>query len=272
MTQKNIRRLDGIRALVTGASSGLGFEIARELAGAGTAVAINYLSHPEVAQKLADDIKAAGGKAIAVQGDVSLENDVARMFAETVAAFGGFDLLIANAGWQQDAGIASMTLQQWQGVINVNLTGQFLCCREAVRIFRSPTNTPPAGMRARGNIICMSSVHQIIPWAGHVNYAASKGGVQMMMETLAQEVAKDKIRVNSVAPGAIRTPINKPAWDTPEALQKLLKLVPYGRIGEPEDIARAVIWLASDEADYITGTTLFVDGGMELYPGFEDNG
>jgi glucose 1-dehydrogenase len=115
-------------------------------------------------------------------------------------------------------------------------------------------------------------VHEVIPWAGHVNYAASKGGVMLMMKSIAQEYAAEHIRVNSVAPGAIRTPINREAWETPEAYQALMKLVPYKRIGEAEDLARAAVWLVSDEADYVTGTTLYVDGGMTLYPGFEAGG
>jgi len=121
-------------------------------------------------------------------------------------------------------------------------------------------------------VIAMSSVHEVIPWAGHVNYASAKGGSRMLTRSLAQEVAGEGIRINSIAPGAIRTPINKEAWDSEAALEKLLRLIPYGRIGEPEDVARAAVWLASDEADYITGTTLFVDGGMSLYPAFRDNG
>jgi glucose 1-dehydrogenase len=164
-----------------------------------------------------------------------------------------------------------MSLADWQFVIDVNLTGQFLCSREAVREFKR------RGVRkdvscAAGKIICMSSVHDRIPWAGHVNYAASKGGVMLMMKSIAQEVAPFRIRCNSICPGAIRTPINTSAWETPEAYRELLKLIPYKRIGEPEDIARTAVWLASDEADYITGTNIYVDGGMTLYPGFEAGG
>jgi glucose 1-dehydrogenase len=125
---------------------------------------------------------------------------------------------------------------------------------------------------AAGKIICISSVHQVIPWSGHVNYAASKGGVNMMMRTLGQELAPHKIRVNSIAPGAIKTPINKSAWETPQAQAKLLQLIPAQRIGEVEDIAKAAVWLASDDSDYVNGATLYVDGGMTLYPGFIDNG
>jgi glucose 1-dehydrogenase len=178
---------------------------------------------------------------------------------------------VSNSGIQKDAAIADMSLDDWNAVIDLNLTGQFLCAREAVRRFRGqPMNGRPA--RSAGVIITMSSVHESIPWAGHINYASAKGGVHMFTRTLAQEVAADGIRVNAIAPGAIRTPINKDAWESDEELSKLLRLIPYGRIGEPEDVAKAAVWLASDEADYITGTTLYVDGGMSLYPEFRNNG
>ena len=264
-------RLEGAVALVTGASSGIGYEVARHLAHEGAAVAINYHAHGGPAEQLAADLRKQGARAITIGADVSNEADVARAFDETIAAFGRVDVLVANSGMQKDAPVADMTLDDWRAVLDVDLTGQFLCCREAVRRFRRQGK---AGRPARsaGSIISMGSVHDRIPWAGHINYAASKGGVRMMVETLAQEVASDGIRVNAVAPGAIKTPINKAAWDSPEALQKLLQLIPYGRIGEPQDVARAVAWLASDEADYVTGVTLYVDGGMVLYPNFRDNG
>jgi glucose 1-dehydrogenase len=265
------RILAGQKALVTGGSSGIGRAVALALGGAGADVAVNYRSGEEEAQEVVAAIKEKGSNAIALQADVSKEDQVQAMFARMFEAFGTVDILVANAGLQQDAPFDQMTLQQWNTVINVNLTGQFLCCREAVKEFKR------RGVRreiscAAGKIICMSSVHDTIPWAGHVNYAASKGGVMLMMKSIAQEVAPHRIRVNSISPGAIRTPINRPAWDTPEAYAELLKLIPYKRIGEPEDIARAAVWLVSDEADYITGTSLYVDGGMTLYPGFEAGG
>jgi len=195
---------------------------------------------------------------------------IARLGAALHERHGKLDILVANAGLQRDAAVTEMTLEQWQAVIDVNLTGQFLCAREGIKQFLAQRASPHS--KARGKIICMSSVHERIPWAGHVNYAASKGGIMMMMQSLAQEVASLKIRVNSIAPGAIRTPINTAAWSTPQAYSALMTLVPYGRIGEPEDIARAAVWLASDEADYVTGTTLFVDGGMTLYPEFASGG
>jgi glucose 1-dehydrogenase len=264
-------RLAGHTALITGASSGIGLCIAEQFATAGAAVAINYRSHREPAEALAAAIVSRGGKAIAVEADVSKERDVINLFDRVISAFGRIDLLVANSGFQKDAAIAEMSLEDWHAVLDVDLTGQFLCCREAVRRFRgqSPAARPA---RSAGVIVCMSSVHERIPWAGHANYAASKGGVHMFMQTLAQEVAGDRIRVNAIAPGAIRTPINKEVWDDPAALERLLKLIPYGRIGEPEDVARAAVWMSSDEADYVTGTTIFIDGGMTLYPEFRDNG
>jgi len=202
---------------------------------------------------------------------VADQADIDRLVTRVAEEFGGADILINNAGIQQDATFDEMTLEQWNLVINVNLTGQFLCAREAVREFKRRGVVATVSCSA-GKIICISSVHEIIPWAGHVNYAASKGGVMLMMKSIAQELAPYRIRVNSVAPGAIRTPINTAAWETPQAYAALMDLVPYKRIGEPEDIGRAVVWLASDYSDYITGTSLFVDGGMTLYPGFATGG
>lgn len=258
-------------AIVTGASSGIGLGVADAMAEAGAAVTVNYRSDADEADALVRRIRDRGGRAIAVEADVSREDDVARLFDETADAFGRVDILVANSGVQKDAAIADMTLADWDTVIGVNLTGQFLCAREAIRRFRAqPAGGRPA--RSAGSIVTMSSVHEVIPWAGHANYAASKGGSRMLTRSLAQEVAADRIRVNAIAPGAIATPINKDAWDSEEALEKLLRLIPYGRIGETEDVARAAVWLASDQADYVTGTTLFVDGGMTLYPEFRDNG
>jgi glucose 1-dehydrogenase len=263
--------LKGQSALVTGGSSGIGAAIVRSLAMAGAKVAINYHSGHEAAEAMASEIKASGGEAFAIEADVSDESAVDAMIEATAERFGRLDILVANSGLQKDAPFRDLSLEDWRRVIDVNLTGQFLSCRAAVRRFAAQDERPDLS-KARGKIICMSSVHEVIPWAGHVNYAASKGGIMLMMKSLAQEVAPDRIRVNSIAPGAIRTPINRDAWETEEALRKLLTLIPYGRIGEPEDVARATVWLASDESDYVTGTTLFVDGGMTLYPGFADNG
>jgi glucose 1-dehydrogenase len=264
------RSLDGQKALVTGAASGIGRAVALALGASGAAVAVNYRSRPQDAAAVANNIRAAGGEAITVEADVSDEAAVERLFAATCDAFDRIDIVVANAGMQKDAAIADMTLQQWRAVLDTNLTGQFLCVRAAVRRFMAQGPTPAS--KARGKIICMSSVHELIPWAGHANYAASKGGVMLLMKSVAQEVAASGIRVNAIAPGAIQTGINRAAWSEPDVKQKLLALIPYGRIGAPGDVARAVVWLASDDADYITGTTLFVDGGMSLYPAFRDNG
>jgi glucose 1-dehydrogenase len=263
--------LHGQVALVTGASSGIGAGVAKELARAGAQVAVNHPGTPELADTVVGEITAEGGKAIALQADVSSEEQVKKMYADVFREYGTIDILVANAGLQRDSSLVDMTLAQWQFVLNVNLTGQFLCAREAAREFIR-RGVDPGRSKAAGKIICMSSVHEVIPWAGHCNYAASKGGVMLMMKSMAQELAPHRIRVNSIGPGAIKTPINRAAWETPQAEAELLKLIPYERVGEPDDIARAAVWLASDESDYVTGTTLFVDGGMTLYPGFATGG
>ncbi|MGA4634931.1 glucose 1-dehydrogenase [Pseudomonas solani] len=262
--------LQGQVALVTGGSSGLGAASARALADAGAAVVINYHSQAEPAQALAAEIIAAGGDAIAVDADISKEDEVERLFAQTLGRFGQLDILLANSGLQKDAAITEMTLDDWNRVIGVNLTGQFLCARSALRQFIAQGMRPELS-RALGKIIHMSSVHQTIPWAGHANYAASKGGVDLLMRTIAQEVGELKIRVNSIAPGAIRTAINEDETEG-DAERRLLELIPYGRVGVAEDVANAVVWLASDLADYVHGATLVIDGGMSLYPEFRGNG
>jgi len=266
-----LKPLKNQKALVTGASSGIGEACALALGAAGAAVAVNYLADAGEANRVVEAIRKAGAEAIAVKADVSREDEVQAMFAEMQKEFGTIDILVNNAGLQQDAAFHQMTLKQWNIVIGVNLTGQFLCARAAVQEFLR-RGVVASVSRAAGKIICMSSVHEVIPWGGHVNYAASKGGVMQLMKSMAQELAPKKIRVNSIAPGAIKTPINRSAWETPEAEKELLSLIPDGRVGTPDDIARAAVWLASDASDYVTGTTLFVDGGMTLYPGFATGG
>jgi glucose 1-dehydrogenase len=263
--------LQGQKALVTGASSGIGEGIARALGAAGAAVVVNYAGNADGARRVVADLAAGGAEARAIRADVAREADVEAMFAEMLAAWGRIDILVNNAGLQRDAPLTEMTLEQWTTVLGVNLTGMFLCTRAAARamIRQGPQ---PSLSRATGKILCISSVHEIIPWAGHVNYAASKGGVKLFMQSVAQELAPHRIRVNSIAPGAIQTPINRPAWETPDALRALLTLVPYGRIGVPEDVGRAAAWLASDAADYVHGQTIVVDGGMTLYPEFARGG
>lgn len=267
------KKLQNQIAIITGASSGIGEGCAKEFAKNGATVVVNYPVDMArvMADKVVADITANGDKAIAYKCDVSKEDEVIKMFKDVVAQFGTVDILINNAGLQRDSKFEEMTLEQWNFVIGVNLTGQFLCAREAIKEFLR-RGVDETRSKAAGKIICMSSVHEVIPWAGHANYAASKGGIMLMMKTIAQEFAPRKIRINSIAPGAIQTPINKDAWDTAAHLQNLLRLIPEKRIGNVEDIGKAAVFLASDDADYINGTTLFVDGGMTLYPGFEDNG
>lgn len=261
--------LTGQKALVTGANSGIGQACAIGLARAGADVVVNYVAGGT--DEVIKAIEAEGRKGIAIKADVSNEAEVDAMFKQAIGEFGTLDILVANAGLQRDSAFVNMTMAQWNTVLNVNLTGQWLCARAAVKEFLRRGIRKEVSVAA-GKIICMSSVHDVIPWAGHVNYAASKGGVKLMMKSIAQEVAAWRIRVNAISPGAIRTPINMDAWATPEAYAELMKLVPYKRIGEPADIGRAAVWLASDYSDYINGICLYVDGGMTLYPGFETGG
>ncbi len=267
----SIRPLHGQKAIVTGASSGIGRAIALALGAAGADVLVNYRDGEDAAVEVVRQIAQSGSRALARRADVSREGEVKDLFRRAIEHFGTVDILVNNAGLQRDAAFEEMTLEQWNAVIGVNLSGQFLCAREAVREFKR-RGVVESVSRAAGKIICISSVHEVIPWAGHVNYAASKGGVMLMMKSLAQEVAPHRIRVNSISPGAIRTPINTSAWSTPEAYAALMRLIPYKRIGEPEDVGRAAVFLASDDSDYITGTSMYVDGGMTLYPEFASGG
>ena len=271
--QKPNKRLAGQTALVTGANSGIGEAIAIALGRDGANVVVNYISHPEAAEEVAHKINQSdlSGSAIAIKCDVRKEDQVIAMFKQTVDHFGTVDICVPNAGLQKDSSLHEMKLEDWNLVIDVNLTGQFLCAREAIKEFLRRGMRPEVS-KSLGKIIHTSSVHQIIPWAGHANYAASKGAIVMLMESICQEYAPHKVRCNSIAPGAIKTPINENAWKTPSALKELDKLIPYKRIGVPEDIGSAAVWLASDESDYVNGTTLFVDGGMTCYPGFTENG
>lgn len=267
----NHRPLEAQRALITGASSGIGAAIALAFADAGAAVVINHHRDAVAATQLVEEIVAKEGRAIAVNADVTKPKDCKRLFGAAKQHFGGIDILVANAGIERDRAFTKLTLKDWQTVISVNLTSQFLCAQEAVRRFRRQ-GLEPKRSRALGKVLLVSSVHQAIPWAGHANYAASKGGVKLLMESMAQELAPEGIRVNAIAPGAIKTSINQKAWKTPAARKKLLKLIPYRRIGDVKDVAEAAVWLASDASDYVIGTTLFVDGGMMLYPAFSDGG
>ncbi len=260
-------KLEGQVALVTGATSGIGLEIALALANAGAAVVVNYHADREKGEAVVRQIEERGGNAVTVGADVSREEDVQEMFRTAVETFGTVDILVNNAGIQEDVPFVEMSLEQWQKVLAVNLTGSFLCSREAAREF-CRRGVVSERSRAAGKILFISSVHEVIPWAGRVNYAVSKGGLGQLMRSMARELAPEKIRVNSIAPGAIKTDINREAWEDPGAAAELCKKIPYGRIGETEDVARAAVWLLSDEADYVTGATLFIDGGMLLYPSF----
>jgi glucose 1-dehydrogenase len=265
------RKLSGQTAVVTGASSGIGKACALALGEAGANVVVNYHKDSAEADEVVKAIRDMGSLAIAVRADVSSEEDVIEMFKKTYAEFDTVDILINNAGLQQDAPFEEMTLKQWQTVIDVNLTGQFLCAREAIKEFLRRGVVPERSV-ACGKIICMSSVHELIPWAGHVNYASSKGAIKMFMQSLAQEYGSKKIRVNSICPGAIKTPINKEAWSTKESMDSLLTLIPYNRIGTPGDVGKLAVFLCSDDSDYITGASIFIDGGMSVFEGFADNG
>jgi glucose 1-dehydrogenase len=265
------RILAGQTAVVTGSNSGIGKATVRAMAAAGAGVVVNYVSDEDSAHKVVQDIEEAGGEAIAVKADVSRKDDVRALFGAAIEKYGTVDILVNNAGVQKDSEFLDMTPEQWRTVLDINLTGAFLCAKEAAREFVR-RGVISGRSKAAGKIIFISSVHELIPWAGHVNYAASKGGIMMLMKSIAQELAPKKVRVNSIGPGAIKTDINRNAWESPEAEAELLKLIPYKRIGETEDIARVAVWLASDEADYINGTTIYVDGGMLLYPGFSTGG
>lgn len=267
MQENNQQKLPNQTAIVTGASSGIGQGIAIELGLSGCNVMINYHSDEEGARQTQHEIEKADGKCMILQGDIGKPEDVALLFEETKKAYGNLHLLVSNAGIQKDKAFTEMSFEDWDQVMQTNLYGAFLTSQTAAKAFLAQGIDEKVS-KAAGKIIFISSVHDIIPWAGRVNYATTKGGLKMMMESIAQELAPHRIRVNNVSPGAIKTPINEHEWKDKEGLKKMMAQIPYGRIGDPEDIAKTVRWLASDEADYITGTTIYVDGGMTLYPSF----
>jgi len=262
--------LEGQVAVVTGASSGIGKAVALELGRAGASVVVNYHSNKASGEQVSHTINSEGGSSIAVGADVRKEDAVRSMFATAVDAYGTVDILVNNSGIQIDEPFHTMSVDQWDAVIDTHLKGHFLCTREAIREFLRRGMRPVS--KALGKVICMSSVHDVIPWSMRVSYASAKGGIIMFMKSVAQEYAEKRIRVNAISPGAIRTPLNRAAWDTPEAEQDLLKLIPVKRIGEAHEIGEVAVWLSSDHSDYVTGTTIYVDGGMTLYPGFESGG
>ena len=256
--------LSGRRALVTGGSTGIGAAIVAALSDASADVAINYLAHPEIADGVAASLDRPGQKTLTVQADVSDATAVAAMFAQIDSAWGGLDILVncagidghAAPGWEVD-------LAQWRSVIDVNLSGAFYCAREALK------RMVPA---KRGVVVNISSVHENIPWAGYSAYTASKAGLSMLTKTLAQEAAPFGVRVLAVGPGAIKTAINRSVWSDPAGLADLNTKIPMGRMGEADEVAQVVAFLASDAAGYVTGTTVFVDGGMLDYPSFAHGG
>jgi len=269
-----MKKLKDKVALVTGASSGIGKAIAKELAADGAKIMVNYLSKEEEADEVLKSIRSMGAEAEKFRADISVEEQVVAMFKKVVERFGRLDILINNAGRQKDSAFTEMTLDDWHAVIDVDLTGHFLCAREASKIFIEQGKEKGKGKEdaLHSSIVFITSVHQNIPWAKRANYNAAKAGAAMLMKTIAQELAPHKIRANAIAPGAVKTAINIENFEDPDEKQKIMRKIPYGRAGKVEDIARAASWLASDEADYITGETIFVDGGMELYADFAHGG
>lgn len=249
------------KAIVTGGSSGIGKSTALRLANEGASVAVNYFSEHEAADadSVVEEIENAGGRAIALQADVGDEADVTAMVAKAAETFGGLDLLVNNAGIEKQVPLLEMPLELWDAILRTNLTGAFLCLREAAKVMAKD---------GHGTIVNMSSVHEYIPWPGFAHYCASKSGLKLLMQTAAKELAASKVRVLNIAPGAIATPINDFVLDDPEAKHAVESEIPLGEFGQPEQIAAAVAWAASDQADYVTGTTIVVDGGMSLYPKF----
>ncbi|CAC11337.1 probable glucose 1-dehydrogenase [Thermoplasma acidophilum] len=256
--------LTGKIALVTGSSSGLGAAIAKYMARAGAKVAVHYRSGKDRADAIVDEIKNDGGFAMAFYGDVSKKEDVQKLFSEIDSKLGTVDILVNNAGIDGKRELVGEDdPDDWEKVIEVNLMGPYYCAREAVKRMKP---------KKSGVIINITSVHEYVPWSGYTAYSSAKAGLSMFTKALAQELSDYNIRVVAIAPGAIKTPINKDVWGNPESLKDLLNKIAMPRLGEVDDIGQAAVFLASDLASYITGTTLLVDGGMALYPDFKHGG
>lgn len=253
--------LEGKVVIITGAATGLGKAMALRFGKEKAKIVINYRNPDRNVNDMIKEIEQSGGQAIAVQGDVTVEEDMKNLIREATEQFGTLDVMINNAGVENEVPSHELTLNDWNHVINTNLTGAFLGCREAISYMLKHN--------IQGSILNMSSVHEIIPWPHFVHYAASKGGMKLMTETLALEYAPKRIRVNNIGPGAINTPINAEKFEDPILRQGVIDMIPMGYIGEPEEIAAVAAWLASSEASYVTGITLYADGGMTKYPSFQ---
>jgi glucose 1-dehydrogenase len=264
VTKSTVKLLEGQIAIVTGSSSGIGAAVAKVMAEAGAKVCVNYCNNKGKGEEVAHSIIECGGEAIVIGADVGKEEQVNKLYKTVVDKWGTIDISVNNAGVQIVKEFHNTTLTEWNYVVDTHFTGNYLCTREAIKEFlrRGPRKVSTA----LGKVICMSSVHDIIPWSFRVSYAAAKGGILLMMKSVAQEYAPYNIRVNAISPGAIRTEMNREGWETQEALENMVKLIPNKRIGEPEEVGKLAAWLASDEADYITGTTIYIDGAMTTYP------
>jgi glucose 1-dehydrogenase len=262
--ETDVSAQSGRVALVTGANTGIGKEIALALGRAGASVVVNYCELENQAAEIVKQLRVSGCNAASFRADVASEQQVLAMFEFIEREFGRLDILVNNAGIESSSPLVDMSLEQWQKVIAVNLTGQFLCVREAVRVFKSRPRLESSAVR--GKIVCVSSVHESLAWAGNANYAVSKAGVGMLVKTAALELAGLGIRINAVAPGVIQTRLTEAALASQSIKSHILGLIPSGRIGTTADVAEAVLWLCSDRSDYVHGVTLYVDGAMHLQP------
>lgn len=254
--------LNGKVAVITGGSKGIGSAIAKRFGAEKMNVVINYNSDPAGAQRAVDTVNQAGGNAVSVQANIATEDGVKTLLKTALDNFGDLDVWVNNAGMEIKSPTHQVTLDDWNKVTAIDQTGVFLGSRTALAYFKEHHKP--------GNIINMSSVHERIPWPTFASYAAAKGSVKLFTQTIAMEYAQDNIRVNAIGPGAINTPINAQKFADPQQYQQTVNMVPMNRIGTPEEVAAGAAWLASEESSYVTGITLFIDGGMTLYPAFKD--